>query len=314
MSQSLSNNVWKHLVCSSCGHSLEAQSQGATCPGCGLVYFYTESGSLDLRLQHPKSYTDAFELGTPLLPDEGFSFDPLQINSDPQVDFSGIPTPRHLTKEILSYFPHANSRNSLMLDLGCGKAIHKEVAERAGFEWVGLDYEAPEAQILGDAQALPFQDEIFDFILCVTVIQYVQFPFVMIREANRVLKPNGKLIGTLAFLEPSHGTSFYHYSHLGTYNLLKHGGFEIERLAPSREWSVLRALASMGCFSGCRAGWRNPSSCRWNFFTGYGGEPGNLSRVGHWKICASGISLVRSLLSLLSQDNPSGYYAHCNCH
>jgi SAM-dependent methyltransferase len=248
MSQSLSNNVWKHLICSSCGHSLETHSQGAACPGCGLVYSYTESGSLDLRLQGPKSYPDTFELGTPLLPQDGFLFEPLETNPTREVDFWGISTPRHLTKEILSYFPRAQSQDGLMLDLGCGKAIHREVVERAGFEWVGLDYEAPEAQILGDAQSLPFQDNTFDFILCVTVIQYVQFPFVMIREANRVLKPNGKLIGTVAFLEPSHGTSYYHYTHLGTYNLLKHGGFEVEKLAPSREWSVLRALASMGMF------------------------------------------------------------------
>ena len=248
MPQALSSNVWQHLACSSCGHSLEASDRGATCQGCGLVYPYTQSGSLDLRLQRPKTYSDAFQLGTLLLPEGGFPFDPLQANPDSQVDFSGVPTPRHLTKEILSYFPRAKSPDSLMLDLGCGKAVHKQVAEQAGFEWVGLDYEAPEAQILGDAQALPFQDSTFDFILCVTVIQYVQFPFVMIREANRVLKPNGKLIGTVAFLEPSHGTSFYHYSHLGMYNLLKHGDFEVEKLAPSREWSVLRALASMGMF------------------------------------------------------------------
>lgn len=248
MSQPLSDNVWEHLICSSCGHSLEAQDQGATCPGCGLDYPYTESGSLDLRLQQPRTYSDTFELGTPLLPENGFPFEPLQVNSDPQVDFSGISSPRHLTQEILSYFPRAKSQDSLMLDLGCGKGVHKEVAEQAGFEWVGLDYEAPEAQVLGDGQALPFENNTFDFILCVTVIQYVQFPFVMIREASRVLKPNGKLIGTIAFLEPSHGTSFYHHTHLGTYNLLKHGGFEIEKLAPSKEWSVLRALASMGMF------------------------------------------------------------------
>jgi len=248
MVQPLSDNVWKHLICTSCGHGLEAGSMGAVCSGCGLVYSYTESGSLDLRLQKPKTYSGTFELGAPLLPENGFSFDPLQANPDPQVDFSDVPIPRHLTKEILSYFPRAKSEGNLMLDLGCGKAVHKEVAERAGFEWVGLDYEVSQAQILGDAQALPFKDNTFDFILCITVIQYVQFPFVMIREANRVLKPNGKLIGTVAFLEPSHGTSFYHHTHLGTYNLLKHGGFEVEKLAPSKEWSVLRALAGMGMF------------------------------------------------------------------
>jgi len=248
MFQLFSDNVWKHLVCSSCGHGLEVAGQGANCPGCGQEYPYTDSGSLDLRLQRPKNFADTFELGAQLLPEDGFDFTPLQINPAPDVDFSGINTPRHLTKEILSYFPRAKSKDSLMLDLGCGKAVHKEVAERAGFEWVGLDYEAPEAPILGDAQALPFEDSTFDFILCVTVIQYVQFPFAMIREARRVLKPDGKMIGTVAFLEPSHGTSFYHYSHLGIYNLLKHGGFEVEKLAPSKEWSVLRALASMGMF------------------------------------------------------------------
>lgn len=248
MPQPLSRNVWKHLICSSCGHKLEAHSQGATCSKCGLNYSYTDSGSLDLRLQNPKMFPDTFELGTPLLAEDDFPFEPLKANTAPEVDFSSIQPPRHLTKEILSYFPRANSTHSLMLDLGCGKAIHKEVAERAGFEWVGLDYESPEAQILGDAQALPFQDDTFDFILCVTVIQYVRFPFAMIREANRVLTPNGKMIGTVAFLEPSHGASFYHYTHLGTYNLLKHGGFNIEKLAPSKEWSALRALASMGMF------------------------------------------------------------------
>jgi SAM-dependent methyltransferase len=248
MPQSLSKNVWKYLVCSSCGRNLTAGNRGATCTGCGLSYPYTESGSLDLRLQVPKIYPDTFALGTPLLPPEGFPFEPLNLNPAPEVDFSTVRIPRHLTKEILSYFPRARSQDSLMLDLGCGKAIHKEIVEQAGFEWVGLDYEAPEAQILGDAQALPFQDETFDFILCVTVIQYVRYPFVMIREANRVLRPGGKLIGTVAFLEPSHGTSFYHHTHLGTYNLLRHGGFQVEKLAPSVEWSVLRALASMGMF------------------------------------------------------------------
>lgn len=250
MNTSLSTNIWNILTCSYCGTKLEKTNDGADCPSCGSKYGYSKSGSLDLRLNQPKKHPAEFELGTPLLPASGFQFDPLQANPAPQVNFSGMEIHRHLSKQILSYFPKAKSNESMMLDLGSGKGVHKDVGERAGFEWVGLDYESPDAPILGDAQALPFEDNSFEFILCVTVIQYVRYPFVMIREAQRVLKPGGKLIGTVAFLEPSHGTSFYHHSHLGMYNLLQHGGFTVEKLAPSETWSSLKAQASMGMFYG----------------------------------------------------------------
>jgi SAM-dependent methyltransferase len=248
MVKHLSNNVRQYLSCSYCGRELEMTKEGAKCSGCGSKYKYSNSGALDLRLQFPKKYPLDFELGSSLLPSQGFPFDPLQINPASEVDFSNIGTPRHLTREIISYFPKAKSPDSLMLDLGCGSALHKELCEQAGFEWVGVDYESPGAQILGDAHALPFKDNTFEAVLCVSVLQYVRFPFVAIREAYRVLKPHGKLIGTVAFLEPSHGTSFYHHSHLGAYNLLQFGGFNVEKLAPSKTWSGLKAQASMGMF------------------------------------------------------------------
>jgi SAM-dependent methyltransferase len=179
---------------------------------------------------------------------------PLEMNPAPQVDLSGIPLPRHLTPELLSYFPKARGPGSLMLDLGCGDAVHQQVAERSGFEWVGVDHAAKRAPILGDAQAIPFEDQSFEFVLCVTVLQYVQFPFVAMREAFRVLKAGGVLIGTAAFLEPSHGTSFYHPSHVGIYNLLEDAGFTVRKIAPFATWPALKALASMGLFHGMPRG------------------------------------------------------------
>lgn len=248
MTRQLSDNLRQALVCSHCGNGLEFTAAGAHCRACGSKFQYTASGALDLRLGQPKHYPLAFEIPPSQLPGRGFAFEPLTMNPAPEANLWGGSVPRHLTRELVSYIPKAKSPGSLMLDLGCGRGIHKELCEAAGFEWAGLDYESPHAPLLGDAQSLPFRDETFDFVLCVSVLQYVRYPFVAIREIHRVLKPGGRLIGTVAFLEPSHGTSFYHHTHLGAYSLLQFGGFRVERLAPSKTWSGLKAQASMGMF------------------------------------------------------------------
>src|SRR5688572_25293351 len=191
MTYPLSSNVWNVLICSYCGHALEKINSGVECPDCNLKYQYTNSGALDLRLKRSKKYYLELDLETSLLPDNGFQFEPLAINTEQEVDFSNMSVPQHLTKEMLSYFPKAKSSDSLMLDLGCGGAIHKGVCGYAGFEWVGLDYDSPEALILGDAHSLPFKSDTFEFILSVAVLEHIRFPFVMMSEAYRVLEPHG---------------------------------------------------------------------------------------------------------------------------
>lgn len=147
----------------------------------------------------------------------------------------------------MSHFPKVKSAESMMLDIGCGNTVHRQVCERAGFEFVGLDYVAPEGQIRGDAQALPFADNSFEFALTIAVLHYIQNFFIMMMETARVLKPGGKFIGTSAFLEP-YGDSYYHHTHMGTYNSLAYAGFKIDYVAPSPVWTVLFAQAQMGLF------------------------------------------------------------------
>lgn len=240
----VSENIVSILNCPQCNNAVKTSENGIKCTNCGEEFNVNSSNQLDLRLKRKKLYPLQFELGVPLLPEKGFEFKVLSKNLLPAVDFSNIKVPWHLTKELMSYFPKAKTTNSMMLDLGCGNTVHQAVCEYAGFRYIGIDYGDPEAPMLGDAHALPFPDDSFEFVLSIAVLAHIQYPFVMMEEVYRVLKPNGKFIGTVSFLEPFIET-YYHHTHLGTYNGLKSAGFTVDRIAPSAEWSVLRAQAEM---------------------------------------------------------------------
>lgn len=246
MAHDLNPDVEAVLQCPGCCVQLARTSNAKlSCYKCGSVYGSNATGSLDLRLQKPRSVSLTFHVPFPFDETDIPYSEDLPPSPSPQVDFGAVPIPRHLTRELMSYFPKASGKGSLMLDLGCGNAGHRQVCEHAGFTYVGIDYENPEAPLLADAHALPFRDESFEFLLSAAVFEHIQFPFVAIREAQRVLKPGCIFIGTVAFLEPFHANSFYHHSRMGTLNTLLYGGFHIVHVAASTKWTVFAAQARM---------------------------------------------------------------------
>ena len=247
----LAPHLWDLLACPHCGGPLERTATGALCRGCGTGFGTGGPGQLDLRLQRPRPYPIEPVLGTPLQPDPPLEFRPLAANPRPAVDLTALRGPCHLPRDLRSWLPGAGRRGARLLDLGCGTQVHREVCELAGFDYVGLDYAAPEAMLQGDAHALPFHDASFDCILSIAVFEHLRFPLVAMAEAFRALAPGGTFLGTVAFLEPFHSDSLYHHSHLGVLNALRFAGFEVSRVAPSEPfWSALDALAHMGLFPG----------------------------------------------------------------
>ena len=233
------------LVCPETRQPLRATEGGLRCDHTGVTYpsgnSKSTTGRHDLRLRRPRRVAVEHELGTGIPDFAGVSLDPLRRRSDAEVDFTDFDAPFHFTPELMSWLPRARTNTSVALDLGCGNAVHRDLVEHAGFRYVGIDYDHEDAPLLADAHALPFRDASFEFVLTMAVLEHIQYPFVMMQEAYRVLQRGGRLIGTVAFLEPFHSDSFFHHTHLGVLNVLQHAGFEVQAIAPHPEWPVLTA-------------------------------------------------------------------------
>jgi SAM-dependent methyltransferase len=241
----LAPQVRERLRCPGCRGHLAASGAGLACEACGTKYEPAASGAHDLRLRAERSCALELRLGAPA-PDAGaFALAPLAPDPEPQVDFAGLALPRHLGAALRSWFPRARAPDALALDLGCGSASSRASCERAGFTWVGLDLRSPHAPLLGDAHALPFADESFGLVLSLATLEHLRHPPVALREVHRVLVRGGAFLGSVAFLEPYHGESYYHPSHLGTLDALRGAGLRVAQLAPSEGWDVLRAQAKL---------------------------------------------------------------------
>jgi SAM-dependent methyltransferase len=236
------------LRCARCHGVLRDEGDdGVACSACAARYPRAPGGALDLRLRRPKPVSLTVDVGEELATD-GVDLAPLAELPASAALARIDRIPWRLSRALLSHLPEAPAGGGIALDLGCGAGIHREVCERLGYDWVGLDYHEASAPILGDAHALPFADESFDFVLSLAVLEHLRHPLVAMTECRRVLKPGRLFIGTVAFGEPFHGNSFYHHTHLGTISTLRAGGFTVLKVAPSVDWSVLQAQAAMALF------------------------------------------------------------------
>lgn len=124
-------------------------------------------------------------------------------------DFDSVMNKYDLTKRLRIIFNHMLNeklKDKLVLDAGCGTGWFSRLASLLGAKVVSLDVghrllsitaeRADTSTIQGDLQCLPFQDEVFDLIICSEVIEHVRFPKKALAELYRILKNRGFLLLT----------------------------------------------------------------------------------------------------------------------
>ena len=131
-------------------------------------------------------------------------------------------------------------RGQRVLDFGCGLGPYRERIEARGATWIGLELGGSACSVVGDGDHLPFDDHSFDGVLMAAVLEHMPDLDRTMAEVRRVLKMGGKVFGYASFLEPFHGLSYYHMSHMGLEHLLLRNGFEPTHIFPSENGTAFQ--------------------------------------------------------------------------
>jgi SAM-dependent methyltransferase len=120
-----------------------------------------------------------------------------------------------------------------ILDIGCGNKPYRGFFPRE-VDYVGVDV-APanrSADVVACTLCLPFAAESFDAALCTQVLEHVEAPAGLLREASRVLRPKGRLLVSAPMYWPHHGEpyDYFRFTRYGLERLLADAGFRVERV------------------------------------------------------------------------------------
>lgn len=227
--------IQKICICPHCSGDLK-WSDSAICSKCGDEYpIDSKSNQVDLRLQKPKEILLSQVVGKEVnsfhnRKKEGvytFSFGYLKNKNG--IDFSFVPKgKRKPVNKLYSWLPRDGG---IAIDIGSARDQDNRLyLESAGFKYISVDYDSPEAMVLVDAHSLPFKDSTIDCLTNLAVMEHIEYPFIAGKEFYRVLKRNGRMLGVVAFLQQQHMSSWYHFTHYGTYSWLKNSGFDINKI------------------------------------------------------------------------------------
>lgn len=126
-----------------------------------------------------------------------------------------------------------------LLDAGCGEKPYSLIYEELVEKSIGCDVEycihdQTEVDVFATLDNLPFENEIFNTVLCTNVLEHVAESEKAFSEIARVLKYKGYMIISIPFLYPLHEApyDFYRYTIHGVRHQLEKNGVDIISIVP----------------------------------------------------------------------------------
>jgi len=119
---------------------------------------------------------------------------------------------RNHLKRFIAEYPESCT----IVELGSGsRRLRKRIINVDLFPFANVD-------IAADISSVPLQNEIADCVILDSVIEHVADPSAVVREAHRILKPNGRLFINCPFMLPYHGypSHFQNFTRDGLKHLL----------------------------------------------------------------------------------------------
>jgi ubiquinone/menaquinone biosynthesis C-methylase UbiE len=146
----------------------------------------------------------------------------------------------------------------ILLDIGCGNKPYFKLFQPYVKKYIGLDFQDTagericNADVIGDALGLPFDNNYFDTVLSTEVLEHVPEPQKMFHEIFRVLKPGGILILSTPLLWPIHEApyDYFRYTPYGLRFLSFKSGFKIKKIVKTMGiYSTIGQILSYNFFT-----------------------------------------------------------------
>jgi SAM-dependent methyltransferase len=145
---------------------------------------------------------------------------------------------------------YAGMLKGKMMDFGCGSKPYRSffsVDEYIGvdFENEGHPHDNEQIDVYYDGKTLPFENEVFDSVLCSEVFEHIFNLNEILLELNRVMKPGGKMLITCPFVWNEHEVphDFARYTRFALQSLVSKAGFEV--IEYSKAGNFITTIAQM---------------------------------------------------------------------